>query len=201
MIGKKKSVGILVLGIAISYLIYPGNLRADNSIDDNYILEKTEDFSVAYPLDWEKRTKEEMLMFVGPVLTQEQNRPKRPIITVKKATDEAIAKKTKENYNRWKKLPNIKNKMLEFMMKNLVRDYRDGGYEFVSSDFQENEKFIMQSIIDIEKGRNVKIYSVDFITKAEPVKSYNLMFVCIKEYFDKYLPIFKRCIESFDINE
>lgn len=202
MIGKRKSIGILIFGIMIHCFAYPGILNADNSTDDNYIWEKTKDFSVFYPLDWDKNVKGEILMFIGPVLTAEQNRPKRPIITIKKEIDENAvrsAQKTKENYNRWKKLPDIKNKMLEFMMKNLVKDYRDGKYEFVSSDFEENENFIMQHIIDIDKERNVKIYYVDFTTKAEPVKSYNMMFVCLEEYFGEYLPIFKRCVESFNI--
>ena len=200
---KRKSVWIFIFGITIHCLVYSGILNADNSTDDNYILEKAEDFSVSYPLDWDKKIKGEILMFTGPVLTAEQNRPKKPIITIKKETNEDAgrsAQKTKENYNRWKKLPDIKNKMLEFMMKNLVKDYRDGRYEFVSSDFEENEDFIIQHAIDIDKERNVKIYYVDFITKAEPVKSYNMMFVCIEEHFDKYLPIFERCVESFSIN-
>jgi len=204
MKGKRKPIGILIFGIMIHFLAYPVILNADNSTDDNYIWEKTEDFSVSYPMDWDKKTKGEILMFTGPVLTVEQDRPKKPIITIKKETDENVMrsmKKIKENYNRWEKLPDIKNKMLEFMMKNLVKDYRDGRYEFVSSDFEENENFIMQHAIDIDKERNVKIYYVDFITKAEPVRSYNMMFVCLEEYFDKYLPIFKRCLESFNINE
>ena len=200
---KMKLIGMLVFGVMIYCLVYAGILNADNSTDNNYILEKTEDFSVSYPMDWDKKIKGEILMFTGPVLTAEQNRPKKPVITIKKETDENAMrsmKKIKENYNRWKKLPDIKNKMLEFMMKNMVKDYRDGKYEFVSSDFKENENFIMQHTIDADKERNARIYYVDFITKAEPVKSYNMMFVCLEEYFDKYLPIFERCVESFSIN-
>ncbi|MDP2940010.1 MAG: hypothetical protein Q8O13_08030 [Candidatus Omnitrophota bacterium] len=204
MIGKRKSIRILVFGIIASCLVYAGILRADNSMNDNYILEKTEDFSIVYPLDWYKETKGEKLMIVGPVLTEEKDRLQRPIITIIKDTDEGAvrnAKGIKENYNRWKSLPNIKNKMLEFLLNNLIKEYRDGRHEFISSDYEENEDFIILHIIDIDKERNVKIYSVNFITKAEPLKSYTIMFICIKEYFDKYLPIFKRCVDSFDINK
>ena len=203
MTGKMRFIGILVFWAMVSCLVYSGISRADNPVDDNFILEETEDFSVSYPMDWDKKTKGDILIITGPVLTTEQDRPKKPFITIKKDTEEsaaASARKTKENYYNWKKLPNIKNKMMEFMMKNLVKEYRDGKYEFISYDFEENENFIMQHIIDIDKERNMKIYTVDFITKAEPVKRYSMMFVCPEEHFDKYLPIFKKCVKSFNVD-
>ena len=80
MICKKKSIGILVLGTVFSFMAHAGILKADNSIDDNYILEKTEDFSISYPMDWGKQTKGENLILSGPLLNVEQGRPKKPYI-------------------------------------------------------------------------------------------------------------------------
>lgn len=200
MIKKKNVIYMLVFGFIFTYLLYAGVLKAADSVTDDYILEKTEDFNISYPLEWGKRIKDGVLMIMGPTLIEEKTRPRNPIITVKKTDDEASAKKTKENYIRWKNLPDIKDKMLGFLIKNLVKDYRDGRYEFISSDFTENKDFIMLHTIDIDKERNVKLYTVDFITKAEPVKSYNMIFICIEEYYDKYLPVFERCIESFNTN-
>jgi len=63
--------------------------------------------------------------------------------------------------------------------------------------FEDKQDKIILGILYFFKKYNGKVYSVKIIKKDEPVKSYSLEFFCIDKYFDEYLPVFNKCLESF----
>lgn len=89
--------------------------------------------------------------------------------------------------------------MSGLLEKSFKRSYPQA--EFVSSDFQEEKDILILYISYLLKKYNGKVCSAKVITKEEPVKSYSLDFLCIDKYFDEYLPVFSKCLESFTINE
>jgi len=166
------------------------------------ILEKTKYFNVTYPSDWEKSLDKEKLIIFGPILPGEENEFQRPYIIIEKDISESainFAKETGEWYNRWKNLSDIKDKMSELLGESFRNSYPQ--VQFISSNFSENRDTITLGVLYFFKKYNGKVYSAKIIKKDEPDKSYKLEFFCIDKYFDEYLPVFKRCLESFTINE
>lgn len=164
------------------------------------VLAKTEDFSVIYPSDWKKEAREGMLIIKGPILAGGQG----PFIVVREETGEAAARSmqvTKESYLRWKDLPDIKDKMLTFLMNTFKKTYGGENFKFVSFDYGENEDFIMHHMVTIDKVHDVKIYDAGFITKTEPTRGFNLVYMSPEEHYDEYLSVFEKCLEGFALNE
>lgn len=164
------------------------------------VLAKTKAFSVIYPSDWKKETNEENLLLKGPVLVG----GKGPFIVLREEAGEAAARSmqtTKENYHRWKDLPDVKNKMLEFLMSLFKKTYGTDKFKFVSLDYEEKGDFIIHDMVTIDKAHDMKIRDTSVITKAEPTRGYNLIYMCPKEDYDDYLPVFEKCLDSFSLNE
>ncbi len=166
------------------------------------ILEKTRYFSVTYPSDWEKSLDKERLIIFGPVLPEEESEFYRPYIIIEKDTHEnalSYAKVVKEWYGRFKDSPDTKNKISGWLEESFKKSNPE--VQFISSNFKEKKDIIILDILYFSKEYNSKIYNVKIITKDEPVKSYNLEFFCIDKYFNEFLPVFNKCLESFTINE
>jgi len=169
------------------------------------ILEKTKYFSVVIPSDWETRIDEENLTVKGPNLIVEKG-SENPYIVVKKNIDEqalSYFEAVKKTYDYFKNAPDSKHEMSEWLKESFEMSYSQDKYEAVSFDFQEKKDFIMSHMIYIDKTNSArkKRYVVDLIITGEPLRIYNLNFVCPEQHFDKFLPVFKTCLESFVINE
>lgn len=164
-------------------------------------LETTRYFSITHPADWESSQDEEKLIIFGPtLLLEEETEFHKPYIIIEKDLDERAlnsAKAIKEWYNYWQDSPDVRQRMSGLLGENFKKSSPQ--VEFISSDFQEKKGAIILSYLFKEHNR--KVYSVKVITKDEPLKSYNLEFVCLDAYFDKYLPVFSKCLESFTVNE
>ena len=167
------------------------------------IPQKTKYFSVIAPSDWEGWVEEERLIIRGPNLTVKKGLTNPHIMIARYAPEDTdvYMKSVKEFYDYWKDSPGLKHKMSEGLEKSFKQGHLQDRYEFISSRFEEKRDFIMLYVIFIDKEDDIKNYEVDVITKAEPVKTYNLRFLCAKGHFDKYFPVFKKCLESFKIIE
>lgn len=198
---KKNSAGILVLIVIAHYLLCASFLKAENSAGNDYILEETNDFSISYPSDWRKKTQGEILMFIGPASTEEGS-AKSPFIIVRKEDDENILTfhmLIKDSYMRQDESPKIKNMLSEILQQVFQRSYPKDRFDLISYYIEEKADVIMLHVISLDREKNIKSHSVDFITKDDPIKSYGLIYGCIEENFDKYLPTFERTLEGFDI--
>lgn len=169
------------------------------------ILEKTKYFSVLIPSDWETWLDEESLTIAGPNLPVKEG-IKNAYITIKKNTDEQMLdyfETVRKAYGYFKNSPDLKLEMSEQLKKSFENSYSQDKYEPVSFDFEEKKDYIMSHMIYIIKTGSawVERYEVHAIAKDGPVKAYNLSFICSKQYFDTYLPVFKTCLESFVINK
>lgn len=164
------------------------------------ILAKTEAFSVSYPSDWKEETNREGLILKGPLLSGTL----RPYIFIREEKDESLLRsmeKIKETYYRWKDLPVIKDKMLEFIMPIYEATHDLDKYKFVSCDYEEKGDFIIQRLISLDKTRNGKICDTSFITITRPTRGYSLIFFSPEEDYDEYFPIFEKCMDSFSLKE
>lgn len=163
-------------------------------------LEETKYFSVSFPSDWERGPDKEKLIIFGPVLLEGESDFQRPYIIMEKDTGKPAvnsAKRIREWYARWKDMPDIKERMSKLLKGSFKNPSLE--MEFISSDFQEKRDTIILGTLYFSKKYNGKVYNVRIITKDEPLKSYSLEFFCNDRYFDEYLPVFNRCIESFTI--
>lgn len=169
------------------------------------ILEKTKYFSVIISSDWETRIDEENLTSKGPNLIVKKGSA-NPWIVIKKNIGEqsfGYFETVKKTYSYFKNSPDIRHEMSERLKKSYEENYSQDKYEPVSFDFEEKKDFIMLHTVFVykENGARVKWHRVNVITKSEPARSYDLNFSCVEQYFDKFLPVFKTCLESFVINE
>lgn len=163
-------------------------------------LTETEAFYVSYPSNWEEELKAGRLVLKGPLLDSAL----RPSILIIEERDEAAIRsmeKTKEVYYRWKDLPAIKEKMMEFITPVFYTIYGADKYKFISCDYEEKGDFIIQRLVSIEKAHNVKMCDTSFITKTEPTRSYSLIFYCPQEHYDEYLSVFEKCLDSFSLKK
>ena len=164
------------------------------------ILAETEAFSVVHPSDWKEEVKAGGLMLKGPLLGGTQ----RPFIHIREEKDESMLrsmKKIKESYYSWKNLPDIKDKILKFIMPIFEAIHDLDKYKFVSCDYEEKGDFIIQRIVSLEKTRNGKICDTSLITITEPTRGYSLIFFSPEEYYDEYLPVFEKSLDSFSIKK
>lgn len=167
------------------------------------ILEKTKYFTVIIPSDWETWKDGEALRIAGPNLAVKKGSIK-PYITIQKLTNKTqvdYLKSIKAYCDSWKGSSNLKDRMLEGLKMSFEQNDLQGRYLFISSDFEETKGFIILHTVFIKKEDNTKNYVVELITKTEPLKSYYLSFLCAEKYFDKYLPVFEKCMESFSVIE
>jgi clan AA aspartic protease (TIGR02281 family) len=169
------------------------------------ILEKTRYFSVVVPSDWGSYIDEESLTITGPNLTVKEG-PAKPYITIKKYIEEEALGyfgAVKETYDYFKNSADIEDEMSERLKEGYERNFLQDKYEAVSFDFEEKKDFIILHEVFIykENSTDIKWYRIDIITKDEPLRCYNLNFICPAQHFDTYLPVFKTCLESFVINE
>ena len=167
--------------------------------------ERTKYFSVIVPSDWGSWVDEESLRIYGPNLNVKDG-PANPSIAIKKITDEqevGYFETVKKTYDWFKNSPDLRHEMSEGLKKSYEESYSKNKYEPVSFDFEEKKDFIMAHRVFIykENSTSEKCYKVNVITKGEPLRVYNLSFVCPEQYFDKFLPVFKTCLETFVINE
>ncbi|MBU4312260.1 MAG: retroviral-like aspartic protease family protein [Candidatus Omnitrophica bacterium] len=165
------------------------------------ILEQTEYFSVMVPSDWWSWRDEEILKIKGPNLTVKTG-PIKPYISIRKyVRKERISymKRWKDYYDLRRNSPELKHEMSEGLERGFYRSYSQDSYTFISSDFEEMKDFILLHTIFIDNEEHAKRYEIDLITKDEPIKAYLLRFSCVEQYFDKYLPVFEKCLKSFSI--
>lgn len=166
------------------------------------VLEKTKYFNVSSPSDWERSQDKEKIIIFGPVLPEGENGFHRPYIIIEKDIDEGalkFSKETMEWYNYWKDSPDIKHKMSELLGESFKKSYPE--VQFISSNFAEKRDTVILGVLYFFKKYNRKVYSAKIIKKDEPAKNYKLEFFCLEEYYNEYLPVFNKCLETFTITE
>lgn len=165
------------------------------------ILQEAGDFSVKVPSNWECWGEDESLSIYGPRLITETGLIK-PRIRVSKFTRTralSYVEYMREEYNSYKDGPGVTRKMSELHEWSFKNSSPQD--KFISSGFEEKKDAIMLHTVYIDNEKNLKTQEAYFIAKNKALGSYALGFACPEKYFDKYLPVFEKCIESFNIIE
>ena len=165
------------------------------------ILQEAGDFSVKIPSNWECWGEDESLFIYGPKLITETGliEPRIRVSKFTRARALSYIEYMREEYNSCKDLPEVTRKMSELHKWSFKNSSPQN--KFISSGFEEKENGIMLHTVYIDNEKNLKTQEAYFIAKDEALGSYALGFACPEKYFDKYLPVFEECLESFSIIE
>lgn len=163
------------------------------------ILQKAGNFSVMIPSNWESWIEGKSLFIYGPKLITKDGlaEPRIMITQFTQARALGFIDSIRDRYNSYKGLSGVGRKMSELQEQSFKNSYPQN--KFISSSFEEKKDGSMLHTVYIDKEEGLKKHNVYFIGKDEAVGGHALAFACPEKHFDKYLPVFEKCLESFSI--